>query len=616
MQPRLIISAATLSLLLAACSDWNDMGTETIPSKSNSEQQDAIGIAFTASVNSINLTSRADKTIVNKDETTLLPTETSEKKVGLFGCYTGQHTWAELIGLSQMTDSEIDALTEEEKTARTETLNEFYTANQMFNIPATIEADGSLTYLPLQFWPNNVLTSGAEAGQHEYMTFWAYYPYNSTSSLGEYGISMTSDEDGTGVGKGMGKVKFTMHADAAQQNDFLISAPVADCNRDKYPLLRTDDTPSYAPKPVQFHLYHMLAQVRFYVFIRGDDKMVYKDDNADGIDDIADGAWFDAQALNATIIDAYGNVFTKVYKNGTDDTEGYVMEQTSRKKNLTSEEITAYGCGDLSKEDFVALGLKVPNESQCVRWDRTTHEIWDLSHARRRADINYELQINNIHTTATFYPRYSISGASIDYTDATVLGSATVNNYIMNPYWFTFNAQGQRVRLNDNYMFGFFEDTPAANQLDATGSMPGYDDVDGMDWSGTNDVLSYLRLKTTEEKAEIAGLGTNSDKHYNYPEGNILMVVPQVLYDDDVPHVIITAKGRQVTWDSTNSEWVRGSEQTAKVTINMLKMGISWESGYIYCYAFLDDLKPGDDKVRGPESITTIFNKEWNTDQW
>jgi hypothetical protein len=76
-----------------------------------------------------------------------------------------------------------------------------------------------------------------------------------------------------------------------------------------------------------------------------------------------------------------------------------------------------------------------------------------------------------------------------------------------------------------------------------------------------------------------------------------------------VPHVIITAKGKV----STNGV---ESEGTAKVTINMLKMGISWESGYIYCYAFLDDLKPGDDKVRGPESITVLFNKDWYTDQW
>ena len=48
----------------------------------------------------------------------------------------------------------------------------------------------------------------------------------------------------------------------------------------------------------------------------------------------------------------------------------------------------------------------------------------------------------------------------------------------------------------------------------------------------------------------------------------------------------------------------------------MLKMGIKWESGYIYCYAIIDELHPGDDIVRGPESITTVFDTSKWTDQW
>ena len=48
----------------------------------------------------------------------------------------------------------------------------------------------------------------------------------------------------------------------------------------------------------------------------------------------------------------------------------------------------------------------------------------------------------------------------------------------------------------------------------------------------------------------------------------------------------------------------------------MLQMGIKWESGFIYCYAFVDDLRPGDDKVRGPETITVVFDPSRHTDQW
>ena len=421
-----LMAGLTFALALTACqSDVLDGGSSTTIDSSDKQ-----AIVFNSSINSIRQATRADNTVINKGETMLLPTLTTEKKVGLFGCYTGQYTWAELVGLSLKENP-----TDEEKNI----LNKYYSANQMYNVPATIGENGSLTYTPLSFWPNNKLPDPAT--EHEYMTFWAYYPYNETSTLGEYGISMTNDEEGTGQGKGMGKVKFTMHADAAKQNDFLISAPVVDCNRDKYMLLRTNDTPTYDPKPVQFRLYHMLAQVRFYSYIRGDDKMVYTGD--------ADEAWFnDSWDVNETITDAYGNVYTK---KGDD-----AVERTTQKAAFPTEFED-----NLTKEQFLALGLKVPDESKCVRWDRTGG-VWDINHTRRRANITYTMQLNNIKTTVTLYPKYSASGTTIAFDEPTTLGSATVTSYIMNPYWFTFQ-DGQRIRLNDNYMFGYFEDTPVNN---------------------------------------------------------------------------------------------------------------------------------------------------------
>ena len=590
---------AAAMLMLTSCNSENDLAGADSTSPSASAQD---AVTFTTTVSSMRQATRADATIINKGEIKLLSTELTNRKVGLFGCYTGPYTWAELVGLSLK-----NSPTVKEK----EILDKYYTANQMFNVPATIEEDNSLTYLPLQFWSNNPLPSGTG---HEYMTFWAYYPYNASSTLGEYGISMYNDENGVGVGKGMGKVKFTMHADAAQHNDFLISAPITDCNRDKYMLLRTNNTPTYDPKPVQFQLFHMLAQVRFYVYIRGDDKMEYEKDG-EGNDKVVDATWFDSWAVNGTIMDAWGNVYTK---RGDD-----AVERTTQKAAFPTEFAT-----NLTKEKFLALGLKVPDETKCVRWERTG--VWDLNHARRRANITYELQLNNIRTTAEFHPHYYYpysDAVSIDFDNLPILGSVTVNNYIMNPYWFTFQ-NGQRVRLNDNYMFDYFEDTPVAKSLDATTTMTGYDDIDGVDWRTASEVdpISYLRLMSDEGKKEIESISDNAwidnndhtlgHKHYNYAPGNILLVVPQKLEDEDVPHVIITATGKRAVWDSSKEEWVDGEDLTAKVTINMLKMGISWESGYIYCYAFLDDLKPGDDKVRGPESITVLFNKNWYTDQW
>ena len=546
-------------LLAASCQreDFNDGPTAP---------EAKLEIAFNTTVSSNQQSTRADATIVNMGETSLLPTATSNRKAGIFGCYTGTYTWAELVALSLKANP-----TDAEK----EILNKYYTANLMFNVPATINSDGSLSYSPLQFWSNNPLPSPATG--HEYMTFFAYYPYNESSTLGEYGISMFNDENGIGQGKGMGKVKFTMHADASKHNDFLISAPVTDCNRDKYPLQRTDNTPTYDPTPVQFRLYHMLAQVRFYVFINGNDKMAYEAEVADADDLIRNDT-----NIKQMDLDEDG------------DNEPAVMNELGEWVELK-------------------VGDQIPDESKCVRWKRS--DVWNLNHTSRRPDITYTMELNNIHTTATFYPRYTSSGATIAYEDAVTLGSTTVNHYIMNPYWFTFK-DGVRERLNDNYMFRYFEDTPVAKHFNATNAttlkaatdaadLSAYNDYDGWDWTGTDDPLDYLRTRAdVREELEVLG---KDGMHYNFAPGNIMLVVPQTLSDDDVPHVVITAHG----YDATTN-----AELTAKVTVNLLKMGISWESGYIYCYAFLDELRPGDDKVRGPESITTLINKEWRTDQW
>lgn len=634
------LTVGVFSLLLSGCNEAADsLSGETAAGKE--------AVAFSTSVHSIRQATRADATIVNKDSTMLLPTAKSNRRVGIFGCYTGKYKWAELVTLSNTAYADrgdlaevfadLKAATEDDyDEMKTEILEKYYSANQMFNTPATINADGTLTYLPLQFWPNNTLPNDTE---HEYMTFWAYYPYNESSTLGQYGISMYNDAEGIGRGKGMGKVKFTMSTDAADHNDFLISAPVTDCNRDKYPLQRTDNTPSYDPKPVQFRLFHMLAQVRFYTYIRGDDKMVYQDSNSDGEPDKADEAWLAAltNGSTTTIIDDYGDVFDiEKSANG----EKYTITNKSLKAVYPSDPKVT-----VRKEDFLALNLKIPDEGNCVRWLRTDPAIWDISHERRRANITYELQMNNIHTVSTFYPHYyypASDAVAINSDLPNTLGSVTVKHYIMNPYWFTFQ-NGKRIRLNDNYMFGLFENTPVGKEFNAStaetlmtatddASMSAYDDVDGIDWSAlasTYDVtqapnvvsnpsvvdpLGYL--KDHDQHKELHPVTVESGQHYNYAPGNILLVVPQTLNDEDVPHVVITAKGKRAVWDNVNNEWTEGEELTAKVTVNLLKMGISWQSGFIYCYAFLDDLKPGDDKVRGPESITVLFNKNWYTDQW
>ncbi|MBQ8968407.1 MAG: hypothetical protein IJ064_01550 [Bacteroidaceae bacterium] len=567
----------TVSLLavLASCTDNHILP----PDGGNARGQ---GIAFTTAVApsrqaTEDMTTRADGSLVNRLETQLPTTATrtyylwnNDTKtvtakeaayyVGIYGCYTKDSLWNDYTVAGKKP-----------------------TANFFYNQKASVGAGGVLSYSPERFWPN-ALRDG-ETDEYQRASFWAYYPWNEAASgVGDYGISITTDENGVPAGGGMGKVKFTMHPDAAEQNDFLISELTADCSKDLYPLIDDGDG-GLTPKRVPLRFHHMLAQVRLYAFIRGTDRLVYADANADGIDDVADGTWFDSWTLNGTIMDAYGNVFTK--------------------KGADQVEQTTTGKPDLTKAEFVALGLKVPDEAKSVRWKRTS--VWDVTHSRRRSDIRYSMSFNNIHTQAIYEPTITYSAGSyttrtnITVTDAAT-GSATVNHYIMNPYWFRFNDKGERVMLNENYMYDYFEDTKGYNKLDASDPTE-----DGRDWStyATGNILGYEITGTTGQELLDRASATPT-KHYNYAPGNILLVVPQQLTDDDVPNIVITATGL----DSNDNP------VTAKVTINMLQMNLKWEAGFIYCYAFVDELMPGDDKVRGPETITVVFDPTRETDQW
>ena len=582
-----------LTALSACQSDWRNGITRA---------EQPADISFTGSVVSSQMATRADGSIINLHEYQLPETKersywrydadtktvkekTSIYYAGLFGCYTKKFLWKDLIKayqdeLKDYTDAnagktEADFLASDKFADFKKTeLGQAYSANLFYNQKMNIGkyTDGKeqmLTYDPIKFWPNN--TFGGD-NTHEYCTFWAYYPYNESGTQGTYGISVSPESMGTG--RGLGAVKFTMHPDAAEQNDFLISEVYHDANRDLFPLQPVVGASgnTYEPKPVPLRFHHMLAQVRIYAFIIGTDKLVYYDDD-------------------------------QYYAKGDKYLDAWGVTQT------------------VSAEDDGKI--KKINEAASRRWLRES-EVGSLSGNRYRSKCTYKLEFNNLRTTCNFTPVYDAEGnAYISVDEAGTLGSTTVNHYIMNPYWFTFDKTSkERIRLNDNYMYGYFEDTPAYLKQDAT-------DTDGINWSSyEQDKLAYLTQFTTQAKelqpATAEGETEDTGHHYNYAPGNIIMAVPQELKDDDVPNIVITATGEELqnlTWDPALNGGAGGwsyttKPVTAKVTINMLKLGLKWESGYIYCYAFLDELSPGDDKVKGPESITTIFDpKQW-TDQW
>ena len=212
----------------------------------------------------------------------------------------------------------------------------------------------------------------------------------------------------------------------------------------------------------------------------------------------------------------------------------------------------------------VVLGEKIPDDAswasgydagniKTVRWSRTATA--DPANPGKYADLSYSVAFNNIHTSALFTPTVTESAGVYTTTFSSEvkgsLGTVTVNSYVPNLAtaadndWFQYNG-GKRVMLNTDHLYG--------------------------------------------------------DTYYN--RGNILLVVPQMLSDDDTPSIAV-----EVTDKSDASK-------KAKITVNLQQLDIRWESGFIYCYALLEELMPGDDKVKGPESIIVVFDPDRKTDQW
>ena len=121
---RSVVCCFAAGILLLSCSDWNDMGTETIPDETNRIAEEGIGIAFSSSVAASHQDTRANTTIVKLGDTQLPTTANSTFYAGLFGCYTGPYTWEQLITLKRIEDP-----TDEQK----QILKDYYTPNLLYN---------------------------------------------------------------------------------------------------------------------------------------------------------------------------------------------------------------------------------------------------------------------------------------------------------------------------------------------------------------------------------------------------------------------------------------------------------------------------------------------------
>ena len=244
----------------------------------------------------------------------------------------------------------------------------------------------------------------------------------------------------------------------------------------------------------------------------------------------------------------------------TDGTSDFVVSVETANQKYTD----AWG-----KAQTVAEGDRIPDDTQWLtvdlktknteRWKRTTSlddgDLGDGNGTKYFADKTMSVAFNNLYSSAIFTPTTGKS-AFTAVRQGTPTGSATVSDYQFRNDWFLYkDGTDQRIMLNTDHMYG----------------------TDGSD-------VSY------------------------FDPGNIMLVVPQTLTDDDVPSIVVTVNGKDAADDS--------KALSARVTVNMLNLGISWESGYIYSYAIIEELQPGDDKVKGPENIIVVFDPDQNTDQW
>lgn len=97
-------------------------------------------------------------------------------------------------------------------------------ADFMYNTALTKQSDGSWTYSPIKYWPNEYGT-GANSDNVDKLSFWGYYPRGAAGlNLYKSGTSTAYDNDTNGLPE----VAFTQEEDPADQVDLMFTAPLRD----------------------------------------------------------------------------------------------------------------------------------------------------------------------------------------------------------------------------------------------------------------------------------------------------------------------------------------------------------------------------------------------------
>lgn len=100
-------------------------------------------------------------------------------------------------------------------------------ADFMYNTELTKQSDGSWTYSPIKYWPNEYGT-GANSANVDKLSFWGYYPRGASGlTLYKSGTTTPYDNDSNGAPKAV----FTQAADPDDQVDLMFTQPLRDIYR-------------------------------------------------------------------------------------------------------------------------------------------------------------------------------------------------------------------------------------------------------------------------------------------------------------------------------------------------------------------------------------------------
>ena len=122
-------------------------------------------------------------------------------------------------------------------------------ADFMYNTALTKQSDGSWTYSPIKYWPNEYGTS-ANSTNVDKLSFWGYYPRGAAGlNLYKSGTTTAYDNDTNGLPE----AAFTVSTDPAQQVDLMFSQ------------LENDLTKHGISEAVTLHFRHALSLVQLNV---------------------------------------------------------------------------------------------------------------------------------------------------------------------------------------------------------------------------------------------------------------------------------------------------------------------------------------------------------------